>query len=412
MVMMIARRALSNPIRFARALSGGSPGVTSGGVPVTVYNENGGTRVVVTKDLPGDRWLECLIASGNRVEVCALDGPEDTILSNATIADLIGDNCDGVLGQLTEDWNEDLFGVLKRAGGRAFSNYAVGYNNVDVAGATKHGIPVGNTPGVLTETTAEIAAALTLAAARRVAEADAFMRGGEYLGWLPTLFVGSLLQRGTVGIIGAGRIGQAYAKMMIEGHKMDVVYYDLHPQPEFESYVAAYSAFLVSQGEPGVTCTRADSVDALLPACDVVSLHTVYDATTEHLINAERLGAMKANAVLVNSARGPIVDEDALVAHLQANPAFSAGLDVFEDEPAMKDGLAACANTVLLPHIASASLYTRGGMATLAACNVAARLRGDGVWDTPDDVAAFLEGPAADVPRASPSIVNAADLGL
>jgi len=111
-----------------------------------------------------------------------------------------------------------------------FSNYAVGYNNVDVNAATKHGIPVGNTPGVLTETTAEVAAGLTLAASRRLVEADAFLRSGQFLGWLPNLFVGNLLQGGTVGIVGAGRIGQAYARMMIEGHKMNVVYYDLHPQ--------------------------------------------------------------------------------------------------------------------------------------------------------------------------------------
>ena len=111
-----------------------------------------------------------------------------------------------------------------------FSNYAVGYNNVDVSAATKHGIPVGNTPGVLTETTAEVAAGLTLAASRRLVEADAFLRGGQFLGWLPNLFVGNLLQGGTVGIVGAGRIGQAYARMMVEGHKMNVVYYNLHPQ--------------------------------------------------------------------------------------------------------------------------------------------------------------------------------------
>lgn len=399
--------------RLRRAFSVAAPvSSTAGGIPVDVYNPNGGKRVVVTKPLPGDRWLEVLTSSGNRVEVCALKGDEDTILSEAKIATLIGDKCDGMIGQLTENWNDALFAKLKASGCSAFSNYAVGYNNVDVDAATKHGIPVGNTPGVLTETTAEIGAALTLAAARRIVEADTFMRAEKYLGWLPTLFVGQLLQGGTVGIIGAGRIGQAYARMMIEGHKMNVVYYDLAPQPAFEKYVSDYADLLEKHGEARVTCTRASTIEELLPQCDVVSLHTVYNAETKHLINAARLSLMKPTSVLVNTARGPVVDEVALVAHLQKNPTFQAALDVFEDEPAMKPGLKECPNSVLVPHIASASLYTRGGMATLAACNVAARLRGDPTWPTPENAKPFLEGPVTGIPAMSPSIVNAKALGI
>ncbi|KAF5839799.1 hypothetical protein DUNSADRAFT_18562 [Dunaliella salina] len=127
------------------------------------------------------------------------------------------------------NWSSELFGALKDAGGIAYSNYAVGFNNVVVPEATSRGITVGNTPGVLTETTAELAAALTLAAARRIVEGDSFMRGGHYKGWLPTLFVGQMLQNKTVGIIGAGRIGAAYARMMVEGHKMNLVYQDPYP---------------------------------------------------------------------------------------------------------------------------------------------------------------------------------------
>ena len=411
MALNLSRKLLSRvPVR---AFSAGQPVAGSaGGLPMQVYNEKGKHRVLVTKPLPGDRYLDILTGSDCRVEVCAMNAPDATILSNERIMALIGDKCDGVIGQLTENWNDELFAALKKAGGRAFSNYAVGYNNVDVAAATKHGIPVGNTPGVLTETTAEIAATLTLSAARRIVEADTFMRTGQYLGWLPTLFVGQLLQGGTVGIVGAGRIGQAYARMMIEGHKMSVVYYDLQPQPAFEKFVSDYSAFLVARGEAPVSCTRAASVDELLPQCDVVSLHTVYNASTKHLIDATRLKLMKPASVLVNTARGPVVHEAALVAHLKANPTFFAGLDVFEDEPAMAPGLAQCANTVILPHIASASLFTRSGMATLAAANVAARLRGDGVWDTPDNAMPFLEGAPGAVPRKSPSIVNAKELGI
>ena len=215
-----------------------------------------------------------------------------------------------------------------------------------------------------------------------------------------------------MGLIGAGRIGSAYARMMVEGHKMDLIYFDVYQNKGLEDYVNAYGAFLRSRGERPVTITRMGSVEDVLRAADVVSLHTVLDKTTIHLMNKERLNLMKPDAVLVNAARGQVIDEKALVAHLKANPEFRCGLDVFEDEPAMAPGLAQCPNAVIVPHIASASLYTRGGMATLAAANVAARLAGLPVWATPNEVQPFLEGDVAGIPRASPSIVNAKDLGI
>ncbi|KAK9821913.1 hypothetical protein WJX81_003164 [Elliptochloris bilobata] len=371
-------------------------------VPVQVHNEGGSKRVVVTKNLPGERWLKVLTAAGCRVEVCTL---EDTILDVATIKKLIGKKCDGVIGQLTEDWSHELFGALRGAGGTAYSNYAVGYNNVHVPAATDNSIAVGNTPGVLTETTAELAAALTLAAARRVVEGDRFMRGGQYKGWLPDLF------SKIVGIVGAGRIGAAYARMFAEGHKMDIVYYDPYPNKHLEDFIGAYGKLLESKGERAVTIEQLPTVEDVLKRADVVSLHCNLDENTKHLINAERLGMMKPDAVLVNAARGPVIDETALVAHLQANPDFRVGLDVFEDEPAMKPGLAECENAVIVPHIASASLWTRSGMATLAACNVAARLSGHPVWSD-SDVLPFVDGPFEKIPKASPSIVNASDLKL
>lgn len=373
-----------------------------------VHNAGGALRVLVTKNLPGDRWLKVLTAAGCRVEVCS---DPDTILSNEKIKKLIGDKCDGVIGQLTEDWSTELFGALKAAGGRAYSNYAVGYNNVVVPEATKVGIPVGNTPGVLTETTAELALALTFAAARRVVEGDTFMRGGQYKGWLPTLFVGNLLQNKVVGIVGAGRIGTAYARMMVEGHKCDLVYYDPYPNKFLEEYVSDYGKLLASKGERAVTVKRCETVEEVLRSADVVSLHCNLDDNTRHLMNAERLGMMKPDAVLVNAARGPCIDEAALVAHLKANPNFRAGLDVFEDEPAMKPGLEECENAVIVPHIASATLWTRASMATLAACNVAATLSGHPVWNKPD-VLPFVDGPFDAIPKAAPSIVNAKELSL
>ena len=370
-----------------------------------IHNPSGSKRVIVTKELPGSRWLEVLSDADCRVEICT----STEVLSNAEIISAIGDSCDGVIGQLTEDWSEALFSALQAAGGRAYSNYAVGYNNVDVDVATKHGIPVGNTPGVLTDTTAEMAVALTFAAARRVVEADRFMRGGHYHGWLPTLFLGELMKGATVGVIGAGRIGAAYTRMMVEGLKMNAVYYDLYQNQHLEKYIAAYADFLEAQGEPRVTCTRMESPEAVLRTADVVSLHPVLDETTYHLINTERLSQMKENAILVNASRGPVIDEAALVAHCRQHPNFRVGLDVFEDEPAMKPGLNELDNVVIVPHIASATGWTREGMATLAASNIAGILRGLPAWHDQNDILPFLD---EDPPAAAPSIVNAAGVGV
>jgi len=369
-----------------------------------VLNATGKYRVIVTKSLPGSRWLKILEDADCRVEVCR----SESVLMADAIGTAIGTRCDGAIGQLTEEWGEVLFAALKTAGGRIYSNYAVGFNNVDVPAATRYGIPVGNTPGVLTETTAEMALALTFAAARRVGEAERFLRAGRFRGWLPDLFLGERLWRKTVGIIGAGRIGEAYARMMAEGLKMHILYYDLNPNPGLETYIRDYSRFLESQGEAPLTCRRAHPLEDLLRESDCVSLHTVLDSSTRHLIDSDRLALMKANAVLINTSRGPVIDEAALVAHCRKHPNFRAALDVFENEPALAPGLSQLENVVIVPHIASATGWTREGMAILAAANVAAVLRGDPVW-TETDITPFLE---EDPPRAAPSIVNAKAVGL
>ena len=368
------------------------------------HNPAGKNRVIVTKALPGRHWLEILIAADCCVEICI----SQDVLTISEIRRALADRCDGAIGQLTEAWGEELFAALKAAGGRVYSNYAVGFNNVDVDAATRHRIPVGNTPGVLTDTTAEMAVTLTLAAARRVGEAERFLRAGRYKGWLPDLFLGELLKGKTVGVIGAGRIGATYACMMAEGHKMNVIYYDLHPNRSLEEYIAANAAFLKAQGRPPISCTRADSVDELLSRADCVSLHTVLNDATHHLIDAQRLSCMKKNAILINTSRGPVIDEAALVAHCQAHPDFRVGLDVFEDEPKLKPGLTELQNVVIVPHIASATRWTREGMATLAAANVAGILGDLPVWAS-EDIMPFL-GDAP--PPAAPSIVNAEALGL
>ncbi len=367
-------------------------------------NASGGNRVIVTKTLPGTRWLEILKDADCRVEICQ----SDRVLGLDDIRAAIGSRCEGTIGQLTETWGEALFAALKAAGGRVYSNYAVGFNNVDLAAATRHGIPVGNTPGVLTETTAEMAVALTFAAARRVGEAERFLRAGKFNGWLPTLFLGERLWRKTVGILGAGRIGEAYARMMAEGFKMNVLYHDLHPNPGLEAYLRDYGRFLESQGQAPVACRRAEGIEELLRKADCVSVHTVLNASTHHLIDAARLSMMKANALLINTSRGPVIDEAALVDHCKSYPDFRAALDVFEEEPALKPGLADLDNVVIVPHIASATGWTRQGMAVLAAANVAAVLRKDPVWSRTDMAPFFGEKP----PRAAPSILNARELGL
>ncbi|KAM0938720.1 putative oxidoreductase [Dioscorea sansibarensis] len=377
-------------------------------ISIEVWNPSGKYRVVSTKPMPGTRWINLLTAQDCRVEICT---EKKTILSVEDILALIGDKCDGVIGQLTEDWGEVLFSALKRAGGTAFSNMAVGYNNVDVSAANKYGVAVGNTPGVLTETTAELAAALSLAAARRIVEADQFMRAGLYDGWLPHLFVGNLLKGQTVGVIGAGRIGSAYARMMVEGFKMNLLYYDLYQSTRLEKFVTAYGQFLKANGEQPVTWKRAATMVDVLREADVISLHPVLDKTTYHLINKDSLAIMKKEAILVNASRGPVIDEAALVEHLKANPMFRVGLDVFEDEPYMKPGLAELKNAVVVPHIASASKWTREGMATLSALNVLGKIKGFPIWSDPNRVDVFLNEKSLP-PLACPSIVNAKHLGI
>ena len=369
-----------------------------------VFNPEGHQRVIVTKELPGQRWLDILSRADCRVEICT----SDEVLSTADIKAAFGIRCDGAIGQLTEQWGDELFAALKAVGGRAYSNYAVGFNNVDVAAASRHGIPVGNTPGVLTEATAEMAVALTFTTARRVGESERFLRAGKYRGWLPTLFLGDLLWRKTVGLIGAGRIGSAFARMMVEGHKMNLVYFDLHPNRELERFIKEYGSFLKSRGEPPVTCRRSETIEEVLRTADCISLHTVLNESTHHLINAERLAMMKATALLINTSRGPVIDEGALVAHCRKHPEFRAGLDVFEDEPALSPGLAELENVVIVPHIASATRWTREGMATLAAANVAGILLGYPVWEK-TDISTFLEGAP---PRAIPSLLNAEKVGI
>lgn len=244
---------------------------------------------------------------------------------------------------------------------RMVANMAVGYNNIDVEAATRLGIAVSNTPGVLSDTTADLAFALLMATARRIPEAERFLRAGKYTGWGPLLFCGAEVHGSTLGLIGAGRIGKIMAKRA-GGFDMKVIYYDVYPlKPEDEA--ASHMAYA--------------PMDEVLQQADFVSVHTPYMPSTHHLIGERELGLMKSTAILINTARGPIVDEKALVNALQSRKIAGAGLDVFENEPAVEPALLTMENAVLLPHIASASLKTRTLMATMAADNIAAHFKGE-----------------------------------
>jgi glyoxylate reductase len=240
------------------------------------------------------------------------------------------------------------------------ANMAVGYNNIDVDAATRLGIAVSNTPGVLSDTTADLAFALLMATARRIPEAERYLRAGKYEGWGPLLFCGAEVHHATLGLIGAGRIGKIVAKRA-SGFDMKVIYYDVQRlTPEDEAiYQMTYMP-----------------MDDVLKQADFISIHTPYMPSTHHLMGERELGLMKPGAILINTARGPIVDEKALVKALQTGTIAGAGLDVFEHEPAVEPELLTMENVVLLPHIASASLKTRTLMATMASDNIVAHFRG------------------------------------
>ncbi|MDQ6660689.1 MAG: D-glycerate dehydrogenase [Chloroflexota bacterium] len=241
------------------------------------------------------------------------------------------------------------------------ANMAVGFNNIDVEAATRLGIAVSNTPGVLSDTTADLAFALLMATARRIPEAERYLRAGKYTGWGPLLFCGAEVHHSTLGLIGAGRIGKIMAQRAA-GFEMEVLYYDVHRMsPEDEAqYHMTYLP-----------------MEDVLKQADFVSVHTPYMPETHHLIGEKELQMMKSTAILINTARGPIVDEKALVKALQNGAIAGAGLDVFENEPAVEPELMTMEQVVLLPHIASASLKTRTLMATMASDNIVAHYKGE-----------------------------------
>lgn len=307
-------------------------------------------KVYITRRIP-EPGIE-MIRKEHEVEI----NPYDRVLTREELLQAVKGK-DGILCLLTDKMDAEVFDA---AGPqlKVVSNYAVGYDNIDVNEATKRGIVVTNTPGVLTETTADLAWALIMSVARRIVEADKFTRAGKYEGWAPMLFLGQDVYGKTLGIIGMGRIGQAVARRA-KGFNMKVLYNDIRRIPE--------------ELEKELNATFA-SIDEVIENSDFVSLHTFLSPETYHLINEERLRKMKKTAYLINTSRGPVVDESALVKALKEGWIAGAGLDVYEFEPKLVPGLAECENAVLLPHIASASVETRTKMATMAAENLLAVL--------------------------------------
>lgn len=283
---------------------------------------------------------------------------EDRVLSKAEIIEGVKGK-DALLCLLTDEIDAEV--LDSNPGLKVVADYAVGYNNIDVEAATRRKIPVTNTPGVLTETTADFAWALLMSAARRVVESDRFTRAGLFKGWAPMLFLGCDVYAKTLGIVGFGRIGEAVSRRAL-GFSMEVLYYDdrRRDPDEEERLGVSYVPFA-----------------ELLRRSDFISIHVPLLDSTRHMFGEAEFRAMKKTAILINTSRGPVVDERALVAALKARQIAGAGLDVYEDEPRLGPGLAELDNVVLAPHIASATVETRTRMAVMAAENVLAAIRGE-----------------------------------
>ena len=291
-------------------------------------------------------------------------GDEDRPLARDILLRTVG-GVDAILSLLTEQ----IDGVVMDTAGtqlRVISNMAVGFDNVDVPAATARGILVTNTPGVLTEATADLTWALILSATRRVVEGDRMVREGRFERWGPFMLLGRAVAGATLGVVGMGRIGRAVARRSL-GFDMRVLYTGLE------------GPLAPEQVPPGARWEFRSDLDGLLREADIVSLHVPLSSDTHHLIGTRELALMRPGTYLVNSSRGPVIDETALVESLRSGHLGGAGLDVYEREPQLAAGLAELDNVVLLPHLGSATVETRGRMAELAARNAIAAVRGERV---------------------------------
>ncbi len=307
--------------------------------------------VLVTRQMPGE-------ALKRLAETCRVDvWREPYPLPREELIRRIRDK-DALLCLLTDAIDAEVMDASGRL--RIIANYAVGFDNIDRKAASERGITVTNTPGVLTDATADLAWALLFAAARRIVEADALVRRGDWRGWDPNLMLGCDIFGQTLGVIGTGRIGTAFA-LRAQGFDMQVLYTDEQPNRVLETRLGARRAPL---GE-------------VLANSDFISLHVPLTERTRHLIGPCELACMRPEAILINTSRGAVLDEQALALALDQGRIAAAGLDVFEREPQVHPELLKLPNVVLLPHIASATVHTRTGMADLAVENLLAFQRGD-----------------------------------
>lgn len=312
-------------------------------------------KIFVTRKIP-EAGIKKLQDKGYEIKISDKNG---VLTKEELIWALREKEYDAVLCLLTDAVDKDVFDAAPKA--KIFSNYAVGFNNIDLEEAKKRGLMVSNTPGVLTDTVAEHTFAMMMAIACRLSEGDRLMREGKFLGWEPELLLGTDLSGKTLGILGAGRIGGGVARHAVLGFNMKVLYYDVSQNTELEEKYGA------------VFCQTPEE---LLKNSDFVSVHVPLLPSTKHLINKERLNMMKKTAYLVNTSRGPVIDENALVEALKNGVIKGAALDVFENEPALANGLVDSPNVLLTPHIASATEETRNKMSEMAALNIIEALEG------------------------------------
>lgn len=312
--------------------------------------------VFITRKIP-EIGVTLLKTQGYEVDISQLDRP---MTKDELISTLKAKPYDAVLSLLTDKIDAEVMDASPSV--KIFANYTIGFDNFDLAEGKKRGVYMTNAPGGGADRVAEHAFALALALTCRVVEGDEFVKAGKYVGWDPMLLPGIKIAGKTFGLIGAGRIGTEVARIAAKGFGMRIAYHDIARNQKIESLHNA---------------TFWPTVEDVLKQADIISLHVPLNAETRHLINAEHFKMMKPTAYLINTSRGPVIDEVALVQALKEGTITGAGIDVLENEPALTPGMAELPNLIITPHIASASLDSRDDMARIAARNIIAVLSGD-----------------------------------